>query len=311
MRTAIIDRSLAGVSFKEITIKSDVHLYANSLIEAGADYVEIDLQALSRLPKPSGSENYIFRIERAEEYKIANSLPFAYALLPLKFSYLIGKLEVPVILEIKTGDADILALLKVVSESIDLTGISLLRLVGDFRKQPEDFKNLLTKIRLKYAVPIDICPLNTTLGALGDAIAAYGANIDALTLNFGNSSNFTPLEEFLISMATIYKVIISKSYISGICKAAVVSTIISEMETLNLKMLMKRYRLSPRKIEIIDDTPSKINLNRSRQTRRKSLMEKRLDDLEVEEELSEEIYDKLKKHGIDIYPREKKDDCLN
>ncbi|MCL2078182.1 MAG: hypothetical protein FWH08_07255 [Oscillospiraceae bacterium] len=316
MKTAIIDRSLSGLSFNEITGKSDVYLYAKSLIEAGADYVEIDLQTLARLPEPTDSDSYIFRIERAEEYQIANALPFAYTLVPLKFSNLIEKLEIPVILEIKTGDADILALLKIVSESIDLTGVALLRLIGDFRRQADDFPTLINKIRMKYAVPIDICPLNTTLGALSAAIAAYQARTDSLTLNFGSNSNFTSLEEFLISMATVHKFIISSSYISGICKAAVMSSLISEIKTDNLKMLMKRYRLSPQRVEKVDSSPFQRYPN-IKKSRRKTLVERRLDGLEVEEELSEEILNKLKKHGMDFYrlgktkKTEKKDDCLN
>jgi len=313
MRTAIIDRSMAGMGFMEITSKSDAYLYMNALTEAGADYIEVDLPALMRLPKPSGAENYIFRIENAEEYQVANVLPFAYALLPLKFSYLISKIEIPVVLEIKTGDADILALLKVVSDSIDLTGVALLRLIGDFRKQSGDFKAIINKIRMKYAVPIDICPLNTTLGALSSIIAAYEAGVDSVTVSFGNSDNYAPLEEFLIAMATVYKTFISKSYISGICKASVMSALISDIETTNLKMLMKRYRLSPRKIETIDEQPMKImpDFSDSDESKHRSLVERKLDDLEVDEDLLEEISDKLRKCGIDLYASEKKDEFLN
>jgi hypothetical protein len=298
------------VNFKALTGKTDVYMYAQALIEAGADYVEVDLPALMRLPEPSGAENYIFRIERADEYKIANALPFSYVLLPLKFSYLIEKLDIPVILEIKTGDADILALLKVVSESINLTNVALLRLVGDFKKQADELGNILYRIRMLYAVPIDVCPLNTTLGALAAAITAYKAGVDSVTLSFGNSGNHTSLDEFLISMATVYKTVITKSYISGICKAAVMSSLIGDIETLNLKMLMKRYRLSPQRVETADDSPAGRNIS-FKQPRRKTLVERRLIGLEVEEELSEEIADTLKKCGIDFYSDRENDDCLN
>jgi len=311
MRTAIIDRSLCGVAFKEITSKTDVYMYAQSLIEAGADYIEIDLEALARLPEPSGAENYIFRIERAEEYRIANALPFAYALVPLKYSYLIEKLDIPVILEIKTGEADILALLRIVSESIDLTNVALLRLIGDFNKPPEEFKAILNKIKMLYAVPLDICPLNTTLGALTAAVTAYEAGIGSLTLCFGSNNNFTSLEEFLISMATVHKNIITRSYISGICKAAVMSALIGKIETTNLNMLMKRYQLSPQRVERADGPPLSYNPWKGQKARRRTLIERRLDDMEVEDELSEEIIDTLKKCGIDLYSGDKKNEFLN
>ncbi|MCL2697002.1 MAG: hypothetical protein FWE74_02840 [Oscillospiraceae bacterium] len=311
MKTAITDRSLCGVIFKEIIGKTDVYTYALSLREAGADYIEIDLNALVRVPEPTGAENYIFRVRHAEEYLIANALPFSYVVLPLKFSHLIAKMNLPVILEIKTGDADIPALLKVVSESIDLTKVALLRLVGDFRKSSDKLKSILAKIRMTYAVPFDICPLNTTLGALEASITAYEAGIDSLTLNFGNSSSFTPLEEFLISMATVHKQIISKNYISGICKASVMSSLISEIETLNLKMLMKRYQLSPQRVEVADGQPLGLNPWKGKKYQRRSLIERRLDFMEVEQELSQEIMTQLKKCGVDFFGRDKKDSCLN
>jgi hypothetical protein len=310
MRTAIIDRSLIGVNYKEDIGKTDVYMYLQSLLEAGADYVEIDLNTLARIPEPSGAENYIFRIERAEEYRIANLLPFSYTLLPLKYSYLIDKIQIPVILEVRTGDADVLALLKVISESINLTNVAMLRLIGDFKKPSDEFTSIIYKIKMKYAIPIDICPLNTTLGALSAAVTAFWANIDAITLAFGSNTEFTSFDEFLISMATVYKTTICKTYISGICKAAVLSALISDIDTLNLKMLMKRYRLSPQRVEMADGTPNQRLLTFKKPSR-KSLVERRLIGLDVEDELTEEIVDKLKKCGIDFYAGENNDDCLN
>ncbi|MCL2636808.1 MAG: hypothetical protein FWD48_00410 [Oscillospiraceae bacterium] len=311
MKTAIIDRSLCGVIFKEITSKTDVYTYVLSLKEAGADYVELDLNALLRLPEPMGAENYIFRVEQAYEHEIANAFPFSYAVLPLKFAHLIEKLQIPVILEIKTGDADIPALLKVVAESIDLTKIALLRLVGDFNKHPDEFKSILAKVRMRYAVPFDVCPLNTTLCALSAAVTAYEVGIDSLTLNFGNSNNFTPLEEFLISMATIHKVTINRNYISGICKASVMSSLICEIETTNLQKLMKRYQLSPQRVEVADGQPLNLNPWKGKKHQRRSLIERRLDYMEVEDDLSQEIMTQLKKCGVDFFANDKKDSYLN
>ncbi|MCL2109263.1 MAG: hypothetical protein FWH20_07960 [Oscillospiraceae bacterium] len=327
MRTAIIDRSLAGTSFLPIVDKSDILMYTNALIEAGADYVEIDLPALVRIAYLDESvdtgdkktlpivldrpEMYIFRVERPEEILVANSLPFAYAVLPLKYSHFINKIKIPVILEINTGDADVLALLRIVSENINLTHIELLRLVGDFNgDSQEEFANMLFKIRMMFAVPIDICPLNTTLGALSSAITAFDGGIDSITLCFGNSNNFCPLEEFLITLATVHKFLITRSYVSGICKAAVMSAQFSEIETTNLQMLMKRYRLTPQKVEKADDTPPQRNAYVKKAARR-SLLERKLDYLEVDEGLSAEITDKLKKYGMEFYDTGRAGEYLN
>jgi hypothetical protein len=76
---------------------------------------------------------------------------------------------------------------------------------------------------------------------------------------------------------------------------------------------MKRYRLSPRKIETIDALPAvtEPNYNDFDDDRHRSIVERKLDDLEVDEELLEEISDKLKKCGIDLYASDKKDEFLN
>jgi hypothetical protein len=149
------------------------------------------------------------------------------------------------------------------------------------------------------------------MNALGAAINAYEVGVDMITLNFGNSSDFTPLEEFLISLATVHKAIISRNYISGICKASVMASLISEIKTVNLQMLMKRYQLSPQQVEVADGTPTSFNPWKGKKYQRRSLIERRLDYMEVEEELSQEIMTQLKKCGVDFFGSDKKDSYIN
>lgn len=303
MKTALIDRSLTGLEFREITKKSDVYLYADSLLEAGADYIEIGLTALTRLPKPTGSERYVYRIERPEEYIIANAFPFSYASIPLRLSYLISKIQIPVILEVNIGDVDPLALVKVVSDSIDLTAVSLLRLTGDFKQSPDEFNLLVNRLRMKYAVPVDICPLNNSMSALSTAITAYAARTGSVTLSFAGAGNFASLEEFLIALSSMYGVVVTKNYISGICKSAMLSFLISTIETRNLNLLMKHYGLNSHKIMRIDSQPlDKINeYRRVSLSKRRSATEKKLNKMKIDEERAEKIAEVLKNCGIDFY----------
>lgn len=307
MKTVMIDRSLAEMRFHQSTKKTDVYYYAMALIEAGADYIEVGLNAMTRLPKPNGSENYIYRIETPEEVVVANAFPFAYAVIPLRLSYLIQHINVPVILEVKIGSVDPLALIKVVSDNIDLTKIAMLRLIGDFTLSPNDFAAMVKSFRARYAVALDICPTNETLMALSNSIIAYASEVDSITVSYGNSDNFTPFEEFLIAMSTMYRVTITPTYIPGICKAAVLSALIGIIETKNLQLLMQHYRLSAQQIKRAD------GINRSRgfgidseyEKSYASVTEKSITELVDDEEISEQIMEIMKVCNIDLFSDDK------
>lgn len=297
MKTSLIDRSLVGLNFREITNKTDVYMYADSLVKAGVNYIELDLNALSRLPKPSGSENYIFRIERPDECVIANALPFAYAVLPLHLSYLISKIQIPIILEVKIGDVDPIILLKIIADNIDLTKVSLLRLLGDFSLMPNQFDELIKKIRSKYAFSIDICPTNNSLMALSSSIIAYAACVNSITLNFGDNKTFASLEEFFFSLATMYRIIINKNYITGICRAAMLLFLIGENCKNNINNIIKHYNINSNDVVLIDGKEKAGD----DVLKKRVFSEKRLSDAPFDEELSEKMTEVLKEYSIDFY----------
>jgi hypothetical protein len=281
-------------------------MYVCSLIEAGASYIEVDFEAVQRLPKPSGSENYIFRLNVPEEYVVANALSFAYAVVPLKYHYIASELEIPAILEIETGDSDIMAILQLVSSSIDLSPFTMIRLVGDF--EPDTISDILAKYKRRTVIPIDICPTNSTLSALTCAIAAVRANCDAVTVSFGEYEKFASLEELLIMLSAMYKIVVSPDYLAGICKASIFLSMFSEEKLSNLAMMVRRYMYRPINIQTVDDnriieqTVKPPPMSVYCDNRQKSNLAARvLHSMGIERELSSQIIEILDSCRVDIY----------
>ncbi|MCL1903450.1 MAG: hypothetical protein FWF94_03420 [Oscillospiraceae bacterium] len=305
MKTVLIDKSLTKMKFNhsfgdDNDIKRMLFMYVCALTEAGASYIEVDFDTIVRLPKPSGAENYIFRIGRPEEFVVANALSFAYAVIPLRFSYILPKIEIPAILEIDTGDSDIFEVLQIVSSNIDLSPYSMIRITGNF--DSDIISSVIGNYRRKTIIPIDICPKNNRLSALNSAISAVIAESDSVTARFGDSNNFASLEEVLIMLSSLHRIIVSPNYLEGICKASLFLSMLStEADCSNLTMMMKKYMYGTHRIENIDAAlnkdeielrqllGSRIRSDLGKTPVRMNSAERVLNSLGLEKEISEQI----------------------
>jgi hypothetical protein len=318
VKTAIIDRSLCDLRFTDEPIKgkSAVKLYCDALEETGVDFIEIALPALLRLPTPTEADRYIFRVKREKDLAVANGLPFEYVSLALNLSYLIPKINKPVLLEVNVGDCDPLTFVQVVSEHIDLTQVALLRLVCDFSQNPAEFDHFVKAYRLRYAAPLDICPLDSSLEAVSQAVTAYAAGVNSITTAFGGGEEllrFAPLEDFIITLATGYRILISSKYIAGICKAMSWAQLFSDIKTQNLLAIMQAYHMSAKAILQVDYAVNQAELNqrvRSELVRLheentahgfRNIADRRLEDLPLDETVAEYASDVLRKSCIEIF----------
>ncbi|MCL2634066.1 MAG: hypothetical protein FWD34_06080 [Oscillospiraceae bacterium] len=302
MKSVIIDRSLVDMKLCGDAQKRMMYMYGSSLNQAGADYVELGLNALVKLPKPTFSDNYIYRLNAAEEYVVANAFDFAYVVVPLRYSYIISKITRPVILEIDIDGTDILEAVQILSVNLDFSSLGMLRLVGDFI--PEEIPEIIAKCRRRIVLPIDICPKNTTLSALSSAISAYKANSDSITLSFGNDREFASLEEFLVMMAAIHRIVVHHDYLEGICRAELTSALITEEKhETNLSVMMRKYLYCPTEIENADgviNVKSVRPLPFRKQTKHISAAQRVLSSLGVERDLSDKITEVLEGCGMEI-----------
>jgi hypothetical protein len=262
MKPVLIDRSLVEMKFEDINShfneKRAISSYAEALIEAGAAYVEIDYQTLMRLPKPNGAENYIFRIGARDEYIVANALSFSYAIVPLRFHDITPRLNLPAILELNIGDNDVFDVLQYATGVADISAYSMIRLVGEF--DPDTLAAMIVKYKRRTIIPIDICPTNDSLSALTAAISAYIANADAITVSFGEYERFASLEELLIMLSAMHKIVVSRTYLTGICKASIFMSMFAEKIVSNLAVMIRRYMYRPMHIENIDSPKDTENL---------------------------------------------------
>jgi hypothetical protein len=308
MKTVLIDKSLVNVDFTDsesLTDKKAMFMYVCALAEAGASYVELDFESLMRLPKPSGAENYIYRLGTAEEYVVANTLAFSYAVVPLKYCYILPELKIPAILEIETGDSDIFDVLQLVSSNIDLSAFGMLRLIGDF--EPEEIPSMISTYRTRLAVPLDLCPTNERMNALSSAIYACKSGNDAVTVCFGGDGRFASLEELLIMLSAVYKTIASPDYLEGICKCSLFSAMFSKVKETNLTKMMQKYMYRPSVIQTVDSEPDESDLETPRprvskkeERVRRSPAARVLGSLGIEREMSEQILKILEDCNMEI-----------
>ncbi|MCL1881449.1 MAG: hypothetical protein FWF76_04655 [Oscillospiraceae bacterium] len=356
MKPVLIDRSLVNVDFLKISrklddndslskcemdememlIKSDeltekkaLFAYVCALMETGVSYIELDFSTLIRLPKPSGSEKYIYRINEPEEYVVANALNFSYAVLPLKYARLRSQLELPIILEIDVGDATeamtVFNILQIISTNIDLTEYAMLRLIGEF--DSESVRAIIHTYRRRSIIPLDICPRNTVLTALDSAVTAYRCDCDAITVSFaepaGGGATFAALEETLITLASMYRIVVSPTYLEGICKATLFSAMFAKRNQTNLTLLMNKYMHSPLTILRADsdskDTPDSHNENTSYECTKARMPEvkpvysnntKVVEALQLDYDTSRELIRVLNSCNMELY-NENSDDVLD
>ncbi|MCL2087448.1 MAG: hypothetical protein FWH05_07655 [Oscillospiraceae bacterium] len=297
-KTVIIDRSLSGMRLYSQAGKKEIYSYACALFECGVDYIEVDFTTLQKLCAPKRNENYIFRLKEKSEIQLLEAFervglePFKYVVVPLKFSYLIPQINIPVLLELNIGDVDLFSYLKVVSDNIDLTKVSLLRLVGEFGEN-FNMKAFLEEYNLRYTIPVDICATNNSMLALSTTIAANFAKADSITLSFGESDNFAALEEFLIVMATSYKHVVKDTFVTGVCRASIICALISDIKCSSMQAIINLYRLTPKKIKRIDQPPKNDetirNVVYSSLPGYQTVIEKGLESLDVNDEVADEI----------------------
>jgi hypothetical protein len=322
MKPVLIDRSLVNMKFNDsfdFTDKKAAFMYVCALIEAGAGYVEADFQSVMHLPKPSGAENYIFRISAPEEYVAANALEFAYTVVPLHFACIIPRINKPVILEIDVGqsgayDGGIFEILQAVSTNPELSHIGMLRLTGDFT--PEAIVSILGAYRRRTVIPVDICPRNTNLSALDSAIAAYRCRSDAVTVCFADHNEFASLEEVLIMLSAMHKIVVCPDYLEGICKAALFASMFSLEKKTNLTMMMSKYMHCPVNIENIDspahyakyygNNAPRIRINADDESGYRSPAARVLSTMELDSNISAQILKIIEASSMEIYKEEKK-----
>ncbi|MDR0821415.1 MAG: hypothetical protein LBN40_02980 [Oscillospiraceae bacterium] len=251
MKTVLIDRSLVEANFRQGTTKANIFLYTNALIESGVSYVELDLNALLHTIVVADRSHLIYRLHDAAAIDLVDSLGFGYVLLPLRLSYLAERFNTPVMLEAPFGCEDPIAYMKVVSDNIDLTKFSLVRLLGDLGDGSEIHK-IVAAYRSRYSTPLDICPIDTSMNAIDCAVRACLAETDSVTAHLGDGSGFASLEGLYLTLSVLYRQVKNDSFVKGMGKAMFIGKDDLGMNFDAVDALMAIYTHKPRLVPRID-----------------------------------------------------------
>ena len=165
----IVDNSLCSIDFSERATPKSVREYIASLFQSGVDYAEIDRKAVSYLTDVNTSEKFIFRIEGIEDFEIIAKKRFKYLVLPLNMIAIAKKLSaLNIMLEVDCSKYGFEELCEVRDRAV-AAGCAALRLVSDFGEKNDIVTDFIDWNYKPGCLPINICPLNTSLNGIDTA----------------------------------------------------------------------------------------------------------------------------------------------
>lgn len=221
--SAIIDASLSRTPFLPCSVKKDTVLdYLCTLAECGVKYFEIDTNSLGIIGCENLSKKYIYRVKSADDAVHCRRKRFAYVVVPWKLRELCGGISKmnSVILEINADPYCAPAMIMHALSSKSAQSISMIR-VNDYSYSPkgEEIAALLKWYRGRYALPIDICPINYYMTGNVCAVTAYGSGADSVTLTYGRNVETSSLENFIVEIAASKALDIPKEVVIAMSRA--------------------------------------------------------------------------------------------
>lgn len=218
MKVSIIDNSLCDASFVDEVKPEAVVAYKDALAEFGVAYTEMTTDTFLMLPPAGDMSKVILRMTSARDLLYINSFNFAYVTVPANLTELIPEIKRPVISELSLHGGDSLRVMEMFEKNFELDNVSMIRFVDDFRESPQEMAQLIRAYRDKYFRPVDICPTNKYTNAVNEAIAAVIAKSDSITMRFGDYERFAELQDYTISLATLFGVAPSPQMILALYK---------------------------------------------------------------------------------------------
>ena len=224
MKTAITDKTLAYARYNPSHVPDQaLKAYSESVLGCGADYIEVNVGTAGRLADTDFSENYILELQQPSDLAFCEEHRFAYVVLPFFLVGMIDRIpeDQPVILEKSADEYSAHAVIMFLHRFTFIRRISAIRLTGIFGESTAD---LVKWCRTKLYMPIDLCPLNTTMSGTMSAIDAADAGASMITLSFGKGYYYTALEEYLIGYNTTRRIMLDNKVIKAVCTASFLYT---------------------------------------------------------------------------------------
>ena len=307
MKPALIDKTLAYLQPVRDNISADEYMaYCNAVFACGADYIEINANIAKALGKQDFSEKFILRISGLTDLKLCCEKQFAYIVLPVGLSGITKKLSKmqSIIIEANADEYSADAILRYITDSDYSENISMIRLTGVFGNTDDSVEKLIEAHHRNSYIPLDICPLNTMMTGVSDAIAAWKGETDALTLSFGRNNYYTSLEQFLINLQIARGMPMRGDRIHGICAASLMFNALFGRVPVGLsKMLDSEDEVNA----MVYDSDSGVTIKSVRLPkgrdgeRRESIIDRKIRSIGLERDIEEAIIETLKKESFGFY----------
>ena len=307
MRPAIIDKTLTYIQFARESVSPDeLMAYSNAVFACGADYVEINSGSARILENKDLSERFILRVSSLTDLQLCCERDFAYIIVPLPLSGIVRKLgrRQSVIIEASADEYSALAILRQINSSDYINSVSMIRLTGVFGNSGESVEKLIRYQHNNSHIPLDICPLNTMMTGISDAIAAYNGGADAITLSFGRGNYYTSLEQFLINLQISEGGAMRTDRIHGICAASLMFNALFSSVPIGIsRMLDSENEINA----IVYDSETGLTIKSVRlpgkhnNERKESIVEKKIKSIGLEHDIQEAIIETLKKESFSFY----------
>ena len=305
MRTALTDRTLSYVKYNEEHVTGELlRSYAKAVKLCGADYIEIDAKTAAKMELDDFSEDYILRVSTPYDFGYSTVMRFAYVAVPFRYAGWIERLPEgqPAIVEVNADEYSAQAVLMYLKRFRFMEKVTAVRLVGVFG---DSIARLVKWARDDLFIPLDICPLNTMMTGVSDAVEADGAGVPMLTLSFGRGYYFTSMEQYIINKHISQRVIMKNEIIKAICLASFVFADIFSVIPAGLSsMLETESELNAS----VYDAESGVLFRPYRSTGRsrraaptESAVEKKIRSIGFERDIEDAILDMLKKVNFSFY----------
>ena len=207
MKTVLVDNSLCASALCDDAKADDISGYIKALAAAGVKYVELDFRALMKLRRLPEGIGYIFRAVDPMFLQLTEIFNFDYVVLSFSDLKKNMKTKVPVMLEIPFVEHTHRGVLRYAQSQIDGT-ITAVRFCDDFGlKSFEETNKFVSQLKNTVPLPVDLCPRNTRKTALDCAIKFTFAGADSVTLGMAKTNRFASLEEYVITLLSVYDMV--------------------------------------------------------------------------------------------------------
>lgn len=248
----IIENSLCDAEFSENARPEHLVAYIDSLLEFGASYIEMVTDAFLLLPPTSDLSKIILRMTSPRDLLYINSFDFPYVVLPANLTEYASEIKHPIISEISLHGSNMLQIMSMFEKTFDYSNVAMIRFVDDFKMTSAEMADVIRIYRSKCCRPIDICPTNRYTNAVDKAIAAVLARSDSITMRFGSYDKYAELQDYTISLATLYGVAPSHQTILALCKCDTLYRILYERNAHSALADLRENQIAPHYIRNTD-----------------------------------------------------------